>query len=315
MFDYRTLASCVADVLRARRQGRAVAPERLAVPIPGGVLLCMPAADDALAVVKSITVHPGNRELPVIQGEVTVIEAATGRKLGSLDGPTVTARRTAAVSLLAARLLAPAAPGPLVVFGAGVQARAHVEAFCQEFGLGDVTLVSRTRARAEGLAASLAEEGLRVRVAEDAAEAVRDAAMIVTATTSREPVFPDRVRDDVFVAAVGSFTPEAAEVPAGLVGRAALFVDDLEAARTEAGDLLRAGVDWNRVTPLDAILDAPSRLSGPVVFKTVGHALFDLAAARQAFACRPTGWTAVSSQAGFLKRFAPCLRASAVPRT
>ncbi|EHJ47260.1 ornithine cyclodeaminase/mu-crystallin [Solidesulfovibrio carbinoliphilus subsp. oakridgensis] len=291
LFPYDALADAVAEVLRARRAGRAIAPERLAMPVPGGVLLCMPAADEALAVVKTITVHPGNGErgLPVIQGEVTVMEAATGRRLGVLDGPTVTARRTAAVSLLAARLLAPAPAGPLLVIGAGVQARAHVEAFRQGLGVREIWLASRTRDRAEGLARDLAGRGVAVRVAADPAamaQAAATAGLIVTATTSREPVLPDAVRGDVFVSAVGSFTPEAAEIPAALVRRAALFVDDRASARVEAGDFLRAGVDWDTVTDLTDVLDKPPRPSGPVVFKTVGHALFDLAAARQAFAGR-----------------------------
>jgi ornithine cyclodeaminase len=284
MFDYGGLADAVAEVLRARRAGRAYAPERLAMPVAGGVLLCMPAADDVLAVVKTITVHPGNRDRPVIQGEVTVLEAATGRRLGLLDGPTVTARRTAAVSLLAARLLAPAKDGPLLVVGAGVQARAHVEAFRQGMGVREIFLVSRTRSRAEALAGELAASGIAARVADDAADVVGEAGLIVTATTSREPVLPDAVRADAFVAAVGSFTPEAAELPATLVGRAALFVDDMASCLVEAGDLLRAGIDWDTVTALEDVLDDPPRLSGPVVFKSVGHALFDLAAARLAFA-------------------------------
>ena len=288
MFAYRALSDAVAAVLRARLAGVAAAPERLSVPVPGGVLLCMPAADDQIAVVKTITVHPGNRERPVIQGEVTVIEAATGRRLGTLDGPTVTARRTAAVSLLAARLLAADPSGPLLVIGAGVQARAHVEAFWQGLGVRAITLAGRTPARVEAMAASLAEAGVTVQVATDKAaveQATRQAAMIVTATTSREPVLADVVRGDAFVSAVGSFTPEAAELPASLVRRAVLYVDDMESAKVEAGDYLRAGVDWGTVTALDAVLDgAPPRPAGPVVFKTVGHALFDLAAARHAFA-------------------------------
>ena len=89
------------------------------------VVLTMPATDGEIAVVKTITVHPANRDRPVIQGEITVLEAATGRRLGVLDGPTVTARRTAAVSLLAAKRLSPPEDGPLLVIGAGVQARAH----------------------------------------------------------------------------------------------------------------------------------------------------------------------------------------------
>ena len=288
MFDYLSLSDAIADVLRARQAGLAWAPERLAMPIPGGVLLCMPAADGQIAVVKTITVHPGNRTLPVIQGEVTVMEAATGRRLGVLDGPTTTARRTAAASLLAARLLAADRSGPLLVIGAGVQARAHIEAFWQGLGVRDIVIAGRTPSRVQALAASLAEAGITARAAADAAgleRATRQAALIVTATTSHEPVLADVVRQDAFAAAVGSFTPEAAELPATLARRATLYVDDMASARIEAGDYLRAGVDWGTVTPLEEVLDgAASRPAGPVVFKTVGHALFDLAAARQAFA-------------------------------
>ncbi len=284
LFDYLGLSEAIVGVLRARKAGKAFAPERLVLPVPGGMLLSMPAADEDVAIVKNITVHPGNRELelPVIQGEVLVLDAATGRKLAVLDAKDVTARRTAAVSLLAARLLAPHQEGRLCLFGAGAQARAHAEAFAQGLGVTDVTIVSRTASRAEVLARELAGEGIRARVATDAAMAVSSAAFVVTATTSREPVYPDAVRDDVFVSAVGSFTPGAAETPAGLVSRASLFVDDWASARKEAGDYLRAGVDWATVTALEDVLDGPPQPSGPVVFKTVGHALFDLAAARQA---------------------------------
>ncbi|MYL82050.1 delta(1)-pyrroline-2-carboxylate reductase family protein [Desulfovibrio aerotolerans] len=313
MFDYLSLSEAIAAVLRARQAGVAQAPERLAVPIPGGVLLCMPAADGQLAVVKTITVHPGNRDRPVIQGEVTVLEAATGRRLGVLDGPTTTARRTAAVSLLAARLLAPSTAGPLLVIGAGVQARAHVEAFWQGLGVRDIIVAGRTPDRVAALAAALAEVGITVRLAADAAgleQATRQAGRIITATTSNEPVLADVVRDDVFVSAVGSFTPEAAELPASLVLRSALFVDDPASAKVEAGDYLRAGVDWGAVTALEDILDsAPPRPAGPVVFKTVGHALFDLAAARQAYAA------GLAASAVPRKSPAPFLSVSAVPRT
>ncbi|WP_428567798.1 MAG: delta(1)-pyrroline-2-carboxylate reductase family protein [Solidesulfovibrio sp. DCME] len=285
VFDYFALSEAIAEVLRARQAGRAFAPERLAVPVPGGVLLAMPAADEAVAIVKNITVHPGNREHPVIQGEVLVVAAATGEKLAVLDAKELTARRTAAVSLLAARRLAPRPAGPLCVIGAGAQAKTHIEAFRQGLGVRDIRLVSRSRPRAEALAAALAGQGIAVRVLDEAAEAVADASLIVTVTTSPEPVFPDAVPADVFVAAVGSFTPHAAEVPASLVSRAALFVDDMASARVEAGDFLRAGVDWATVTALEDVPDAaPKQPSGPVVFKTVGHALFDLAAAK--LACR-----------------------------
>lgn len=99
------------------------------------------------------------------------------------------------------------------------------------------------------------------------------------------PVIPENVRQDAFIAAVGSFHTDRAEIPAGLVRRCRLFVDDLDSARTEAGDLILAGVDWKDVTPLEAV---PERLelTGPVLYKSVGHAALDLAAARLAFANR-----------------------------
>ena len=73
-----------------------------------------------------------------------------------------------------------------------------------------------------------------------------------------------------------------AELPPALVRRAQLYVDTMEGAQAEAGDLLRADVDWQAVQPLHAALDAPRPAHGPIIFKSVGHALWDLAAARLA---------------------------------
>jgi ornithine cyclodeaminase len=105
--------------------------------------------------------------------------------------------------------------------------------------------------------------------------------LIVTATTSGVPVFADNVRSDAFVAAVGAFQPDRAELPSDLVRRARLYVDTCEGAAAEAGDLILAGVDWAAVTPLAMVLagERAPRPGAPIVFKSVGHALFDLAAA------------------------------------
>jgi 1-piperideine-2-carboxylate/1-pyrroline-2-carboxylate reductase [NAD(P)H] len=122
-------------------------PLRLVLSLPeGDNLLAIPAADDELAITKLVTVHPGNarRELPTTQGEVIVMEARTGTRLGILDGAAVTARRTAALSLLAAQTLAPRPDGPLLMVGAGTQARSHLEAFRGGLGVSKVLLTSRT---------------------------------------------------------------------------------------------------------------------------------------------------------------------------
>lgn len=110
LLPYGTLAKALAVMLHGQSANSTRAPERLAVPLPSqGTLLVMTAADDELAVTKLVTVHPKNKQrgLETIQGECILIKSATGLRVAALDGPTVTSRRTAALSLLAAKTLAP----------------------------------------------------------------------------------------------------------------------------------------------------------------------------------------------------------------
>jgi ornithine cyclodeaminase len=288
--SYVDLAESIREVALKRTSPAVQAPPRMALPLPeGGVLLVMPAADEDIAITKLVTVHPENagRGLPTIQGEVVAMEAATGRRLGLLDGSVVTARRTAALSLLAAWELAPRPNGPLLIVGAGTQGRAHLEAFREGLGTSRVFFTSRTDESAQSLRQRAEDLGLEARVVEDPDEAVQEISLVVTATTSREPVVPEAVPDGVFVAAVGSFEPEAAELPPALISRSTIVVDTLEGAREEAGDLIqaeRAGAfSWEDALPLEDVLRAPERREGTIVFKSVGHALWDLAAARTAF--------------------------------
>ena len=287
---YADLAESIREVALERVSGEVQAPSRTALPLPGGgTLLVMPASGGGIAITKLVTVHPENARsgLPTIQGEVVVMEAATGRRLGILDGSVVTARRTAALSLLAAREFAPRPNGPLLIVGAGTQGRAHLEAFHEGLGTSRTFINSRTQQRAEVLAEHAEGLGMETRVVGSPAEALDEASLVVTATTSRKPVLPEGVPEEVFVAAVGSFEPGAAELPAGLVGRAAVVVDTLEGAREEAGDLIQAAqagaFDWSDATPLEDVLRTSERPEGPVIFKSVGHALWDLAAARTVF--------------------------------
>jgi 1-piperideine-2-carboxylate/1-pyrroline-2-carboxylate reductase [NAD(P)H] len=295
LLAYRALADELGDVLRARKAGLARAPQRLGVPlVGGGLLFLMPAADDRLAITKLVTIHKENSAhgLPVVQADVLVMEAQTGRRLLTLDGNVVTARRTAALSLLAARLLAPSPDGPLLVVGAGTQAHSHLEAFVEGLGVREVYIHSRLPKGAEALAAharTLAP-GLKARAVSTLSEVLDRVALIVTATTSSAPVLPDAeaLRGDLFIAAIGAYTPQMAELPPGLVRRSLVFVDTVEGARSDAGDLIQAEVDWSQITPLEDALDLPRPGRGPVIFKSVGHALWDLAAARMAIYPRPS---------------------------
>lgn len=287
---YPELADSIREVALARNSDDLRAPPRLVLPLSeGGVLLVMPASDREIAITKLVTVHPENpgRDLPTIQGEVVVMDATTGERLGLLDGSVVTARRTAALSMLAARELAPRPEGPLLVVGAGTQGRAHLEAFREGLGVSRVFVYSRSSKSAVSLAGHARSLGLEAEEVEGPAEVLDEVGLVVTATTSSEPVLPGEIPEGVFVAAVGSFEPEAAELPPVLVSASRVFVDTMEGAREEAGDLIQAqqagAFDWKDAETLEDALRLSERPEETIVFKSVGHALWDLAAAKTAF--------------------------------
>ncbi|RZT38352.1 delta(1)-pyrroline-2-carboxylate reductase family protein [Cupriavidus agavae] len=294
---YPELARAIAAMLGELRDGTAMAPPRIALPIGdaergAGTLLVMPARNRDLVMTKNITVHPGNpqRGLATILGEVLVANAHTGERVAMLDGPTVTGRRTAAVSLLAAQSFAPVPDGELLIVGAGVQAETHLEAFVDGLPVRKVWFQSRTRAKAEALAARARELGVAAEVVDEVAHVLPRVSMVVTVTSSRTAVLPDLDSglwtERHFIAAVGAFRPDMCELPPRLCHAAAasgrLLADTLFGIEDEAGDLLQAGIDWADVQPFEsAILEADAlraRTRSPLVFKSVGYALWDLAA-------------------------------------
>lgn len=290
LLAYDRLVPAVAQMMRERAQGRVTAPERQAVPAgDGGVLLSMPAVAGDLGVVKLITVHPRNaaRGMPAIQGEVIVFDTATGRRRMLLDGPTVTARRTAAVTLLGIRTLLPATPASALLIGTGVQAAAHADALAAFFGIRRFVVAGRDVADAKMFCADFVHSrpgcAAVAAAAGEIADAAADVDVAIALTTSRSPVVPVDLPPRTLAVGVGAFRPDMAELPGELLRFRPVVVDDLAGARHEAGDLLQAGIDWSVVTELGKILagEAPAP-EGVAVFKTVGQAAWDLAAARVA---------------------------------
>ena len=263
-----------------------VAP-RLVQALPGGgSLFVMPARDSQVAITKLITFTPANAATgrPLIQGDVVVFDIATGQRRQVLDGPTVTARRTAAVSVLAAQRLAPRTHGPLLVVGAGVQGRAHLEAFAQVLGITEVLIASRSPASANALVLHARAVGLKARVVNDADAALADCPLAVTCTPASSVVLNARPRADGFISAVGAFTPQMRELGPELchfvATHGAVFTDTAD-ARHEAGDLLQAGLAPERFATLaDVVRQGMPPPAGPVLFKSCGWAGWDLAAAR-----------------------------------
>ena len=267
-------------------------PPRIVQPLAhGGSLFVMPALDERVAITKLITFVADNaqRGLPAIQGDVVVFDAQDGRRVTTLHGPTVTARRTAAVSLLAAQLLAPVSPGRLLIVGAGVQGQAHLEAFVHGLGVREVLIASRSVASADALVAHALGLGVQAQRCDDSNAALSVCTHVVTCTSAQAIALHGMPRDDAFVCAVGAFTPRmvewAPEVCRHIAAHGRVVVDTRDADH-EAGDLLQAGLEVSQYASLaDVVNQRPlwaqqAHRGGPVFFKSCGWAGWDLAAAR-----------------------------------
>jgi ornithine cyclodeaminase len=283
---YSALATEIAALLR---DPAVRVPPRLVQPLPGGgSLFVMPALDGRIAITKLISYTPANAGTarPAIQGDVVVFDIATGERRLVLDGPTVTARRTAAVSLLAAQTLAPNSRGPLLIIGAGVQGRAHLESFAAGLGVQDVHIASRSAASAQALVDHAHTLGVRAEVTANPDEALAHCPLVVTCTPASGVVLRATPRSDAFIAAVGAFTPRMVELAPELCRKLAAqgtVVVDTRDADHEAGDLLQANLDVTQFSTLQEILgEKKNRSQGPVLFKSCGWAGWDLAAARLA---------------------------------
>jgi ornithine cyclodeaminase len=217
--------------------------------------------------------------------------------LALLDGATLTAVRTGAAAGLATDRLARPEAATVALFGAGAQARTQLEAVCHVRAIRRGWVVARRPESAVRLVEELRGRGpipADLRVAATPAEALAEADVVCTATTSRTPVFAGRdVRPGTHVNGVGSFTPEMQEVDAELVARALVVVDARESALAEAGDLvvpLREG----RIAPehihaeLGEIVTGrrPGRSDAQQItfFKSCGLAVQDAVAAGRALA-------------------------------
>jgi ornithine cyclodeaminase/alanine dehydrogenase-like protein (mu-crystallin family) len=264
-------------------------PFRTHVETPAGTLLLMPALGEAGVGVKLVSLTPANPErgLPFIHASYVLFDAVTQAPEAVLDGTALTALRTAAVSGLATRFLSREDAHRLVIFGAGVQARSHLEAMCAVRPVTDLVVVSRSRGSAEALVEEGRRRGLSARAGEPGA--VGEADLVCTCTTAEEPLFDgSSLSPGVHVNAVGSYRPETRELDSETVRRARVVVETREVALAEAGDLLipiREGViEAGHILAdlAETVRGAAARRSPEDVtlFKSVGMAFEDLVVGR-----------------------------------
>ena len=282
-------AEAMAEVLAAHARGEAFFPLRTVAAPPGanGFIGLMPgwrgAHGDVPAAfgLKAIVLIPTNpsRGLDTHQGTVTLFDGETGVPTAILDASAVTAIRTAAVTAVATRALARAGAEVLAILGTGVQGKAHLQAMGSDFK--EVRTYSPSQV---GGPAS-------------AEEAVRGADVVVTVTSSREPVLKrEWLAPGAHVNAVGASMPAAREIDVATIAASALFCDSRESLRNEAGEFRLAlkdgaiaGEDHVRAELGEVLAGrAPGRAddSELTLFRSLGLAIEDLAAAQLAV------WTA-----------------------
>jgi ornithine cyclodeaminase len=298
------MGACIdvmTSALSTLARGDAVLPIRTIVVYPdgSGAFAVMPAYLGTPRTVgaKVITIMPGNHgtAFDSHQGAVLLFDADNGSVTAILDGTPVTAIRTAAVSGVATRELARENASSLAIIGSGVQAYTHLQAMCAVRPIKTLRVYSRNQENCQQLVDVARDKfKLDASVAANGADAVRNAEIICTTTSSSEPVvFGEWLSPGAHINAVGSSQPTARELDSAAVARSRLYVDRRESALKEAGDIL---------TPLEAgditadhivgeigdvlIGRAPRRGNNDEItlFKSLGLAIEDLAAASYVYA-------------------------------
>ena len=299
LLPYPALINALDEAF-AKGDSAATAPPRLHYSVPepfdaknqqkqaDRTLLIMPSwAQDAGVVVKLVNVVPSNsaRSLAVIQAQVLVADAQTGAWSTLIDGATLTARRTAAASALAAQYLAPKEASTLLIVGTGRLSLELIQAhMVVRPSINKVLIWGRNQAKAQLLASGLDY----AHAVSDLAQACGEAHVISCCTLSSEALVKGAwVKPNTHIDLVGAYRPDLRETDGELVAKSEVFVDTYAGAQGEAGDLLQAvkegffdmaniKADLHKLSmtgyqrPKDSI----------TLFKSVGASIEDFVAAR-----------------------------------
>jgi ornithine cyclodeaminase len=296
----RDLVDTMQNALAAYSTGQVQQPLRTIMEVGAtrSFLGLMPAfvpASGALGA-KLVTVFGGNAALglPTHLATIVLFDADTGALLAIMDGRYITEARTAAVSAVSVRLLARENASTLAIIGSGVQAHSHLEALSLVRPLREVRVWSPTPGHRQRFAADAhGVTAATVIAAPDARTAADGADLIVLASSAREPVIESEwVADGAHVCAVGACRPDQREMSTDLVKRGRLFVDSRTGALAEAGDIVipmkerafDAGHIAGELGELAAgRIGGRSKASDVTIFKSLGMAVEDVAAAHLAF--------------------------------
>src|SRR5439155_5637554 len=224
---------------------------------------------------KAVTFYPSNAErgIPTHMATILLVDPGTGRPLAVMDGRLITEMRTAAVSAAATKLLASPDAKILAILGSGVQARTHAEALQLVREFEEIRVWSRTREHAERFAKEISGKPM------SAEEAVRNADVVVTATNSKVAVLEGSwLKPGCHINAVGACRPDWRELDDQAMQNV-VFVDSREAAMKESGDVILSGAKIYAELGEALAGKVPPRASETTIFKSLGMAVEDIAAA------------------------------------
>lgn len=266
-----------------------------------GELLIMPShvssSDFEALTIKIVSIYPHNKKrgLPNIHGIVVVMEPNSGRIVALVEGAALTALRTGAASGVATDLLARKNSRSVAIIGAGVQAQTQLEAVCAVRTIETAWIYDINEDRIDRYIEDMAGKVTipkNLQKAGSTQEAIQDADIICTATTSQKPVFNDAdLKPGVHINAIGSFTPRMREIPLNTLLRSYIVVDSHEAALEESGEIIEA-IRTGDLRPKDVSIEIGDIILGNqrvrespdeiTLFKSVGIPVQDAIAARLA---------------------------------
>lgn len=298
----KDVIDAVEEGFRALARGEAYVPDRFRLDVPdqNGIVLEMPAylnsrgAEQSALGTKIVSVFERNRArgLDSIQGVFLLLDSETGAPLSLMDGRFITAIRTAATSAVATKYMASPGSKRLAVFGAGVQARFHIDAMIEIAEIERVMIVSRNAEKARALADVVRESHKLPCEVVQAEQAAATANLICTCTSSPAPLFDGKLlTPGTHINAVGAFTPSTRELDSETVRRARVILDAESAAGREAGEILipiaEGMINHEHVKGMlaDVVsgkVAGRASLDEITLFKSCGFAIEDLVTARLA---------------------------------
>jgi thiomorpholine-carboxylate dehydrogenase len=257
--------------------GKVTQPVRSVIKVdpPGGFLGLMSASTPEGLGLKAVTFYPSNAErgIPTHMATIFLVDPETGTPLAIMDGRLITEMRTAAVSAAATKLLAAPDSKILAILGSGVQARSHAEALRLVRNFEEIRVWSPTREHAKQFAEEIGATAV------SAEEAVRGADVVVTVTNAKTPVLKGSwLKPSCHVNAIGACRPEWRELDDDAMSNV-LFVDSREGAMKESGDVILSGTKIYAELGEALAGNFPSRANETTIFKSLGMAVEDIAAA------------------------------------